>query len=361
MKKTNIPWCHSAGNPVMGCDGCELWPPARELVRAAAMVIAMTHHDGPQVRSVTARIMDGRLTSEIYADRMVIVQELRDALALSPETCEDLLNLIREKRNCYAGLLGTMRAVHPGYAGNFERPTRFPGRMAKAAHWGPPTACAIAQKPWLAGLPRLIFVSDMGDALSSRVSFEYLDREIIGAAISEAGERHLWLWLAKRPERMAGFGTWLLEHGGYWPENLVAMTTITGQRQAWRAEALRKVLAACRGLSLEPLLEPAHLDLAGINWLIVGGGSDVLARPLDMARVRHLRSQCAESGVAFFMKQLGRFPLFQGASLKLKDSHGGDWSEWPSEWRVRQMPEQFYRMGSNGQTGGNTGESTAVT
>ena len=25
MKNTNIQWCHSTINPVMGCDGCELW------------------------------------------------------------------------------------------------------------------------------------------------------------------------------------------------------------------------------------------------------------------------------------------------------------------------------------------------
>jgi protein gp37 len=38
MKKTKIQWADSTVNPVMGCDGCELWPsPAtlrREIVRA---------------------------------------------------------------------------------------------------------------------------------------------------------------------------------------------------------------------------------------------------------------------------------------------------------------------------------------
>jgi hypothetical protein len=80
--------------------------------------------------------MGGRFTSAIYAERLVIVHELRDALALSPEMCKELLNLIRQKCKCYAGLLGTMRAGHPGYARNFEQPTTFPGRMAKAANWG---------------------------------------------------------------------------------------------------------------------------------------------------------------------------------------------------------------------------------
>ena len=38
MKKTIIQWADSTVNPVMGCNGCELWPtPAtlrREIVRA---------------------------------------------------------------------------------------------------------------------------------------------------------------------------------------------------------------------------------------------------------------------------------------------------------------------------------------
>ena len=32
MKKTNIQWCHSTVNPVMGCDGCELWPGKAQVV-----------------------------------------------------------------------------------------------------------------------------------------------------------------------------------------------------------------------------------------------------------------------------------------------------------------------------------------
>ena len=30
-----------------------------------------------------------------------------------------------------------------------------------------------------------------------------------------------------------------------------------------------------------------------------------------------------------------------GRPVKLKDLHGGDWEEWPSELRIRQVPESF--------------------
>ena len=39
MRKTNIQWCHSTVNPVMGCDGCELWPAAGPMLQNLKNVI----------------------------------------------------------------------------------------------------------------------------------------------------------------------------------------------------------------------------------------------------------------------------------------------------------------------------------
>ena len=58
-------------------------------------------------------------------------------------------------------------------------------------------------------------------------------------------------------------------------------------------------------LSCEPLLGPLALDLGGIHWVIAGGESGAGARPMKMDWARSLRDQCAESGVAYFLKQLG--------------------------------------------------------
>src|SRR3712207_7534850 len=44
----------------------------------------------------------------------------------------------------------------------------FPGRMAEAALWSDLTGTDRPDKPWLNGMPRLIFISDMGDALSEK-------------------------------------------------------------------------------------------------------------------------------------------------------------------------------------------------
>src|SRR6266516_2719877 len=57
------------------------------------------------------------------------------------------------------------------------RPKLFPGRVAAAARWGEPSEAEIAAKPWLPRSRRLIFISDMGDALSKNIAFEDLKTE----------------------------------------------------------------------------------------------------------------------------------------------------------------------------------------
>ena len=52
-----------------------------------------------------------------------------------------------------------------GYARNFDRPELHEGRIEKAAKWPVLNGKARMDKPWLDGLPRVIFISDMGDAL----------------------------------------------------------------------------------------------------------------------------------------------------------------------------------------------------
>ena len=159
----------------------------------------------------------------------------------------------------------------------------------------------------------------------------------------------MWLWLTKRPDRMAKFG----ERIGGFPTNVCAMTTVTSPDKLPRVDQLRDVPAAIRGLSLEPLwdrIPPKALKLKGISWLIVGGesGRREFVRPFDLSWARELRDLCRERKAAFFLKQLGRRPVLEGEELKLRDSHGGDWSEWPEDLRVREMPAAFklYRGGS---------------
>jgi protein gp37 len=73
-----------------------------------------------------------------------------------------------------------------------------------------------------------------------------------------------------------------------------------------RIDELRHTPAALRFLSIEPLLEDlGELDLAGIDWVIVGGESGAGARPMDRSWVLSIREQCRAASVPFFFKQWG--------------------------------------------------------
>ena len=73
-----------------------------------------------------------------------------------------------------------------------------------------------------------------------------------------------------------------------------------------RLDRLRNIPAKVRFLSIEPLLEDlGSVDLSGIHWVIVGGESGALARPMEQAWADNVIRQCREQGVAVFFKQWG--------------------------------------------------------
>jgi protein gp37 len=247
---------------------------------------------------------------------------------------------------CYSGHATARFQGEKGWPLSFERPTLFPGRMAEAAGWREPTDADRAGKPWLRGARRMIFVSDMGDALSESVPFAYLEAEIVKNASSPKGSRHVWLWLTKRPERMVEFHGSLRLHGVAWPPNLVPMASILNLGYARRALALLKIPAAVHGFSVEPLDAPLELPkrlLAAKPWIILGGESGRAARrhPFDITWARSIRDQCASAGAPFFLKQMGGAPTQRGFPVKLKDPHGGDWTQWWPDVRIREIPEEF--------------------
>ena len=249
--------------------------------------------------------------------------------------------VINSRCKCYAGQLHSRYSSNKGYADNFDRLELFPGRLEAAARWSDLRGRPRPEEPWLDGLPRLIFVSDMGDSLAGRVDYEYLKTEVVDNALSEKGSRHIWLWLTKRPNRMASFSDWIHEFGLNWPDNLVAMTTVTSSLTINRVQQLQRVRCKYRGLSVEPLWEEVELPLEGIDWVIVGGESGTSARPFGLQWARSLREQCERVETAFFVKQLGSNPIHEGSVLNLSDRHGGDWDEWPEDLRVREFPETF--------------------
>jgi protein gp37 len=253
-----------------------------------------------------------------------------------------------KSKKCYAGWLHVRRGGHTkGFSPTFEQLTLWPGRMADAAGWSDLTGIHREAKPWLNGLPRLIFVSDMSDALSKDVSFDFLEKEIVCTATPPKGRpRHQWLWLTKRPDRMATFSTRLQTKGIDWPCNLWVGTSITTQATTARIEHLLRVggRRTIRFVSVEPQWEAIDLLkwLPKLDWIIQGGESNQGGKK-DASRFHaewalSLIKQCQRHQVPYFLKQLGSVVCFGGRQVAYKDHHGGDWSEWPQMLRIRQMP-----------------------
>jgi protein gp37 len=244
---------------------------------------------------------------------------------------------------CYAGRDHPRHRRLPGYGPSFDVIGQHPGRMAKAARWSNLTGESRESKPWLDHRPRHIFVSDMSDALSVAVTFEYLAEEVIAAVTSPLGTRHRWLWLTKRPGRMAEFSDWLAARGITWPLNLWPGTSLTSQGTCGRVADLLHVgpPGTRRFLSVEPQHGPIDLTpwLPFLDWVIQGGESGARAYPFDLAWARTMRDTCTAAGVPYFLKQLGKHPTEAGERLSLHDGHGGDWAEWPADLRQRQVPQ----------------------
>ena len=146
--------------------------------------------------------------------------------------------------------------------------------------------------------PHNIFVCSMGDLFHEQVPFEYIDRVI---RTINTTPQHRYQILTKRPERMNEYFT---THAI--PNNVWLGTTVESQKNKVRIDYLRYLNAPVRFLSCEPLLEDLQeLNLAGINWVIVGGESGMQARPMKEQWVLNILEQCKDSNIAFFFKQWG--------------------------------------------------------
>lgn len=167
--------------------------------------------------------------------------------------------------------------------------------------------------------PRTVFVNSMSDLFHPHIPIAFVQQ--VFTVIAET-PRHRYQVLTKRPLRARRLAGQLS-----WPANLWLGTSIETDDYTDRADHLRAVPAATRFLSLEPLLGPLPgLNLAGIDWVIVGGESGPHARPLDPAWAEQLLDRCQTAGVAFFFKQWGGpTPKAGGRTLR-----GRTWDQYPT-------------------------------
>ena len=125
--------------------------------------------------------------------------------------------------------------------------------------------------------PRRVFVNSMSDLFHELVPDPYI-RQVFDVMAS--CPQHEFQVLTKRPRRMRDLHRQWTDRHGILP-NVWLGTSIENDRWVRRADELRQTPAAVRFISAEPLLGPLpSLDLAGIDWLIVGGESGIGHRRL---------------------------------------------------------------------------------
>jgi protein gp37 len=287
---------------------------------------------------------------------------VRGCVKISPE-CD----------NCYARRFAErFRGVkgHP-YEQGFD-PRLAPDQLDAPTRWRKPTT---------------IFVNSMSDLFGKFVPFAYAAACF---GVMAATPRHTYQVLTKRAARLLKWSSWIAgfekedgppptfvceteaeNHGAEidrleppWPLANVHLGVSVGDRKHGlpRIALLRRVPAALRFLSIEPLLEDlGELDLTGIGWVIVGGEAGPGARPFDLALAKRIHAQCVEQKVPFFFKQAGADPVLTrlpewhepgwgswkanawiGSDklfhIRLKHRKGADLSELPADLRVREMP-----------------------
>jgi len=189
-------------------------------------------------------------------------------------------------KNCYAERMALrLQAMGtPKYRDGFETRTHV----------------ATLTEPHRWKKPRLVFVNSMSDLFHDQVS-DFFIEQVFQTMVETP--RHTYQILTKRPERLVKICKTLP-----WPENVWMGVSVESPDYYERIRLLKKVPAAVRFLSLEPLLAPLpRLPLKSIHWVIVGGESGPGARPIQEQWVRDIQSQCAKTGIAFFFKQWGGF------------------------------------------------------
>jgi protein gp37 len=166
--------------------------------------------------------------------------------------------------------------------------------------------------------PRRIFVNSMSDLFHPKVPAGFVAQ--VFEVMAETPQ-HIYQVLTKRPKRARQ----ILR--GWTPSpNVWLGVSVEDDRQVDRAVILREVPVAVRFLSCEPLLGPLpSLDLAQIDWVIVGGESGPSFRPMQPDWAIDLRDRCLGADIPFFFKQWGgRTPKSGGRLLD-----GRTWDEFP--------------------------------
>lgn len=180
--------------------------------------------------------------------------------------------------------------------------------------------------------PQRIFVNSMSDLFHEDVPVEFIQRVF---DVMRRANWHQFQVLTKRADRLLELDPLLA-----WAPNIWMGTSVENAKVRWRIDCLRQTRAAVKFLSVEPLIGPLpNLNLAGIDWVIVGGESGPKARPMNPEWVRAIRDDCCEQDVKFFFKQWGGVRKKRAG----RDLDGRTWDDYPADL-IQANPDESIRL-----------------
>lgn len=266
-------------------------------------------------------------------------------------------------KHCYAETLMDKRygRVKWGPAGVRKRTSE--------ANWKKPLTWD--RKAKAAGERRKVFCASLADVFEDRPELVEWRNDLFD--LIHITPHLVWLLLTKRPENvihmMDGYD---FNKSIFHLHNIWIGTSVEDQETAdERIPHLLQIPAKVRFLSCEPLLGPMDLrdirydgvvtinSLEGlvsgvspayepfrdanikawpIDWVIAGGESGNRARPMRMAWLYDIVSQCKDADVPVFVKQLGSNPTVGEIGRYPSGKKGGNWDEWPDDLRIREFP-----------------------
>ncbi len=176
----------------------------------------------------------------------------------------------------------------------------------------------VLEEPYSWRNPQTVFVNSMSDLFHENMPFEYIQK--VFKVMSE-NSRHTFQVLTKRAEILQEYSKYLK-----WSNNIWMGVSIESQQYISRIDNLRETGAYIKFLSLEPLLSILNnLNLAEIDWVILGGESGPGARPILEDWVIGIKEQCQLQNVPFFFKQWGGVNKKKTGRLL----EGQTWNEMP--------------------------------
>lgn len=145
---------------------------------------------------------------------------------------------------------------------------------------------------------KIVFVNSMSDLFHKNVPLQFIQRVF---KVMNDNPQHTFQVLTKRAERLYEVHNQLT-----WSHNIWMGVSVENEKVINRIEYLRNTNARTKFLSCEPLIGALpDMNLANVDWVIVGGESGRKARPMKEDWVLDIMDQCKRNNVAFFFKQWG--------------------------------------------------------